>query len=360
MILKNKKLLIITSLLTLLPIPLGLLLWNRFPETMAIHFGITGQADSYASPSYAVFMPPLTMLGVQWLCILATTFDKSNKSRNQKIQKLVLWIIPMLSILISCSIYALALGWEFSPIVWTMLPMGILFAAIGNYMPKTRMNSTIGIKVWWTYTSEENWNATHRFAGKVWVIGGILIALCSLLPYKWAVAVMLPMFLVLPLLPILYSRQYYKKELAAGKELSTPKKNTSKKARLFSTVMLILLTVFVCVMMFTGSIRYDFQEDYLFVDTNLYSDYIVHYDTIDAVQFREGNVPGLRVGGFGSLRLLMGWYENEEFGTYIRYTYYKPEACVLLIKGDHTIVLSGENREETQQLYQQLCRRTGK
>ena len=36
MILKNKKLLIITSLLTLLPIPVGLLLWDRFPEQMAM------------------------------------------------------------------------------------------------------------------------------------------------------------------------------------------------------------------------------------------------------------------------------------------------------------------------------------
>ena len=51
MILKNKKLLVITSLLTLLPIPVGLLLWNRFPETIAIHFGITGNADGFAGPA---------------------------------------------------------------------------------------------------------------------------------------------------------------------------------------------------------------------------------------------------------------------------------------------------------------------
>ena len=59
MILKNKKLLIITSLLTLLPIPVGLLLWNRFPETMAIHWGFSGEADSFASIPTAVFLPPL-------------------------------------------------------------------------------------------------------------------------------------------------------------------------------------------------------------------------------------------------------------------------------------------------------------
>ena len=54
MILKNKKLLILTSLLTLLPIPVGPLLWDKFPETMAIHFGLTGQADGYASSSFAI------------------------------------------------------------------------------------------------------------------------------------------------------------------------------------------------------------------------------------------------------------------------------------------------------------------
>ena len=58
---KNKKLIIITSLLTLLPIPVGLLLWNKFPETMAIHWGITGQADGFASVPTAVFLMPLIM-----------------------------------------------------------------------------------------------------------------------------------------------------------------------------------------------------------------------------------------------------------------------------------------------------------
>ena len=41
-------------------------------------------------------------------------------------------------------------------------------------------------------------------------------------------------------------------------------------------------------------------------------------------ELREGNVDGTRIGGFGSFRLLLGFFENEEFGTYTRYTYYKP------------------------------------
>ena len=359
MILKNKKLLILTSALTLLPIPVGLLLWNQFPETMAVHFGLTGSADGYASTSCAIFVPPLILLAVHWLCIWGTALDKGNKNRNQKMQTIVLWVLPLIGNLSSCGIYALALGWNFSPVAWTMIPMGILFAIIGNYLPKTRMNSTMGIKIYWTYTSEENWNATHRFAGKVWMIGGIVIALCALLPHLWAVSIMMAVFLVLVLLPIIYSWRYYRKELAEGKELNTHWKAMSKKTRTITVAALVLLTIFMCVVMFYGDIHFVYSENSLLIDTNMYTDYTIRYEKIDSVEFREGNVPGLRVGGYGSFRLLMGFFENEEFGTYTRYTYYKPEACVVITSGEKKVVLSGKTYEETESLYQNLLVLTG-
>ena len=354
MILKNKKLLVITSLLTLLPIPVGLLLWNHFPETMAIHFGITGQADGFASIPFAVFVPPLCLLVGHWICCLATALDKGNKNRNQKMQAIVLWIIPVLSNLSCCGIYALALGWEFSPIAWTMIPMGLFFAIIGNYMPKTRTNSTIGIKIYWTYTSEENWNATHRFAGKIWVIGGIIIAFCALLPYLWAVGVMFAAIAVLVVLPMVYSWRYYKKELAEGKELDRSFLPKDKKARKFSVIALVILAVFIAFVLFFGDIQYTFQEDSLLVESNMYTDYTLHYDSIESLEYREENVPGLRVGGYGSFRLLMGYFENEEFGTYTRYTYYQPDSCIVVHTTHGTLVLSGKDAKETEEIYLSL------
>ncbi len=354
MLKQHKKTIILTSLLTLLPIPVGLLLWNRFPETMAIHWGITGEADGYASPGFAVFGLPLIMLAVQWLCIFFTDRDKGNQGRNQKMLRLVLWIIPIISNLSLLGLYAFALDVEFSPVVWTVVPMGLLFAVIGNYLPKTRMNSTMGIKVPWAYSSEANWNATHRFAGKVWVIGGLLVALCGLLPHVWAISCMIFLMVVLCVLPIVYSYRFYKKEKAEGKVQSTGYSATDKKILKGSGIFLVVLTIFIVFVLFYGDITYSFQEDYLLIDTNMYSDYIVYYDTIDHVEFREGNVPGLRVGGYGSFRLLMGFFENEEFGTYTRYTYYKPDACVVLTKGEKKIVLSGKTYAETEKLYQDL------
>lgn len=355
MILKNKKLLIITSLLTLLPIPVGLLLWNQFPETMAIHFGMTGQADGYASPSMAVFVLPLIMLALQWVCILGTALDKRNKNRNQKIQNLLLWIIPLIGNLSIFGIYALSLELEFSPVAWTMIFIGLTFAALGNYMPKTRMNATIGIKIYWTYTSEENWNATHRLAGKLWVAGGILIALCFWLPNLWAMIVMFSILAIITTLPMIYSWRYYKKELADDKALKNPRVTVDKKVRKASLIALVLTFVLVAVVMFCGDIDFVYSENRLFVDANMYSDYTLRYDDMETVEFREGNVPGLRVGGFGSFRLLMGFFENDEFGTYTRYTYFKPDACVVITTtGGKTVVLSGKTYEETEKLYQNL------
>ena len=120
----------------------------------------------------------------------------------------------------------------------------------------------------------------------------------------------------------------------------------------------ILLLIFVGIVLFYGEIDYVFYDDYLIADSNMYSDNILYYDTIQTVEFREGNIPGLRVGGYGSFRLLMGFFENEEFGTYIRYTYYKPEACVVVHLQNKVLVLSGETSAETQAIYQELLERT--
>ena len=354
MILKNKKLLILTSLLTLLPIPVGFLLWNRFPETIAIHFGFTDQPDGYGSALFGIVGLPLIMLATHWFCIFFTALDKGNKNRNQKIQSIVLWTVPLICNVSCCGIYALALGAEFSPVLWTMVPMGLLFVVIGNYMPKTKMNSTIGVKVPLTYTSDENWAATHRFAGKTWVIAGILMMLSGFLPNGWAVTVMIVMIIVMCSLPVIYSWQFYKQEKAAGKVEKAGYSAVDKKVLKFSGVFLVFLAIFVCYVLFFGDIQYVFNQDHLLVDTNMYTDYILRYDTIEDIEYREGNVPGLRVGGFGSFKLLMGFFENEEFGTYTRYTYYKPEACVVLTVREKAVVLSAETAEETEALYQML------
>lgn len=62
MIKQHKKTLILTSVITLLPIFIGLLLWRQLPASVAIHFGVDNQPDGYCSKAFAVFGLPVMML----------------------------------------------------------------------------------------------------------------------------------------------------------------------------------------------------------------------------------------------------------------------------------------------------------
>ncbi|MDK6729488.1 SdpI family protein, partial [Aerococcus urinae] len=82
--------------------------------------------------------------------------------------------------------------------------LGVLFIAIGNYMPKTRRNYTVGIRLPWTLDNDDNWIKTHRLAGKIWVIGGLIIFFNSFV--QIAVTFVLVFTLIIMIVvPMIYS-----------------------------------------------------------------------------------------------------------------------------------------------------------
>ena len=208
MIKKNLKVLIITSIIILLPMLVGLILWNQLPDKIPFHWNAAGEVDGWASRPVAVFVPSAAMLALQWLCLLVTSTDPKKQNHPEKVVHLVLWLIPIITVFISALMYVSALG--VSVRVETLMPilLGLLFVAIGNYMPKCKQNYTIGIKIPWTLASEENWNRTHRLSGWVWVGGGIVMMLSGFFGIFWLTLVpAIIMFLV----PLTYSYILHRK-----------------------------------------------------------------------------------------------------------------------------------------------------
>ena len=118
--------------------------------------------------------------------------------------------------------------------------------------------------------------------------------------------------------------------------------------------------MFAAVMLFTGSVKYQFLDSVLRVDVTYYGSTDIPYGEITDVELRDENVGGSRTWGLDSFRLLAGLFENDEFGSYTRMTYYDPHSAVVLktTKGT-TYVLSGKDYMETQALYQQIRAHTG-
>ena len=84
-----------------------------------------------------------------------------------------------------------------------------MFLVIGNYLPKVKQNWYLGIKLPWTYADEENWNKTHRLAGKLWFVGGLLFILNFFLQIR---GIELWLMIVLVLIPVIYSYLYSRKK----------------------------------------------------------------------------------------------------------------------------------------------------
>ena len=183
--------LIFTSIIILIPILVGLALWDRLPEQVPVHWDINGAVDGYATKVQAVLAMPLLLVVFQWICAIGTSLDPKKKNINDKMFTLVLWIIPVISLVCNSMVYATALGRQVNVNVIMPLFMGVLFIIIGNYLPKCKQSYTMGIKLPWTLEDEENWNKTHRFAGFIWVVGGVIIMLSAVIGAFWIFFILL-------------------------------------------------------------------------------------------------------------------------------------------------------------------------
>ena len=176
-----KKIIIITTLITILPLFVGLILWNRLPDTVATHWDFNGEANGWSSKAFAVLGLPCLLTVIHLFTVGVTLNDPKKKNIHRKMLTLVFWIIPVVSLIVNGMVFLTALQIEVNVSIAVSALVGIIFIIIGNYLPKLQQNYTAGIKLPWTLNSTENWNRTHRLGGKTFIISGILLILCGFL-----------------------------------------------------------------------------------------------------------------------------------------------------------------------------------
>lgn len=171
---------IITLVVLLIPMLVGMILWNKFPNEIATHWGADGNPDGYSSRMVAVFGMPTFILVVHLLVSLATAIKDTN-AISDKLFRLLLWICPVMSIMVATLTYVTALGYEVNVPVMALMLMGIIYIVIGNYLPKARQNHFFGMRVKWTLESKKNWEHTNRFSAKIMVALGLVYIICAVL-----------------------------------------------------------------------------------------------------------------------------------------------------------------------------------
>ena len=348
MIKENKLKYAISSILIILPFIVSMFIKNSIENMMK-------------GAWYFTWIMSLVFLALHTGLLIITRYVDPIK-QNAKVENLIFFMLPAISCYVGAIFIAIMLGVEMNISLVIGIVMGIGFIVMGNYMPKAKRNRTFGMKIKWTLANDDNWAATHRLSGKLMVISGIICFAISLLPMIAFFIAFTVLLAVIVIVPIVYSYCFYRNQIKTGAATEEDYKNgikLSKKAGASLIAIIAVSLVIVILMTFTGGLEFKLGDEALTVKPTLGGGIELNYSELkDAkIEYRDSKVPGTRVMGYGSAKLLYGQFRNDEFGNYTRYTYTGSESSIIIRTGDSIIVLSDETAEETLAIYTELMAR---
>lgn len=297
------------------------------------------------------------LLATHWLVLFFVLRDPANAEQHPRVLVLVFWAVPVVSLVSSSLRHMMQVGVESYTLIMTVLTLsfGLLFLICGNFFPKIRQNSTIGIRVKWALENEENWNATHRFGGKVWVSGGLLCMICAFFVESNVTLVLfIIVVLAMAFSPIWYSYHYYCKQLAAGTAAPIPVSGKSVAVVIFAVAATLAFCGWT---LFCGDLTITCSDEALEITTSKWKDLAVPYDDISNITYYAQEPPAdgdVRTYGFGNLRYALGSFKNDRYGKYTRYTHTDCDVCITMDVNGQTLVINAEDPSATKELYNQL------
>ena len=213
---ESAKNLILALLLIAAPFAYAAYVYPSLPDTIPTHFNIKGEADAYGGKD-SIFLGPGIMAIVGLFVFILISNIKSFDPKRYKAEddglykKFALFTVAFLSlisfiIIFSASNHSIAIGKLLLP------ALGLFFAGFGWYMPKIHQNYFAGFKLPWTLENEDNWNETHKLAGKIWMYGGLAQAIAALLlPNMAGFIVFFSITFIMIIIPTVFSYRMFKR-----------------------------------------------------------------------------------------------------------------------------------------------------
>jgi len=204
----------IPLLLIILTISVSIFFYNNLPERIATHWNFAGEVDGYGSGRAQAIFFPLLIIGIYLLFSFIPYLDPKRERYAQfsQVYSIFKSIILALMVVIYLIVGLNGLGYNLPVGVIIPALIGLAFIILGNYFGKIKMNWFMGIRTPWTLSSEEVWNKTHRFGGKMFILAGFLMIAEIFLPLSWKLPVFITMIIVLLFGTIGYSYVAYLKE----------------------------------------------------------------------------------------------------------------------------------------------------
>jgi uncharacterized membrane protein len=212
----NKKMVLFYVLLLIgIPFIYAAYLYPSLPEIIPTHFNIKGEADGFGGKGSIYLGPSIMGMASLFTYFFLTYIKKIDPKRAEQMedglfQKFGFFTVLFLTALSMVILYTTThQGISIEKLLFPM--MGLAFAGMGLYMPKIKQNYFAGFKLPWTLDNEDNWNATHKIAGKVWLYGGVIQFFAGLVFSSVASFVIFFIaMVVMVLVPTIYSYRMFK------------------------------------------------------------------------------------------------------------------------------------------------------
>lgn len=185
----------------------ALMNYGKLPQELPAQFGITGKVNRYWDKN--IVIPLLGILGIALPLLMQFTRSIDPKRENYKkfenayaMSRLAMGVLFNLMLVLTV---AYGLGKDINVGKIAIGAVGVMFLALGNYMPQVKDNYLFGVRTAWTLASPEVWRKTHRLSGGMWMLGGLLILAGAFLSGVWSQVLIISALVLAIVVPILYS-----------------------------------------------------------------------------------------------------------------------------------------------------------
>ncbi len=198
-----------------MPLLYLLLIWNSLPPTVAVHFGLDGRPDGFASKQAFALGLFLFSVLIYLLLRALPAIDPKKKLVSASYARIRFTVTLFMAGLAGVVLYIAQFG-KTGPVVADLILSAVflLLAAMGNVMLTVPQNYFVGIRTPWALSSRSNWRKTHRLAGKLWVGGGLAAFVINLfLPATAKLFLVILVVVVLAVVPYVYSYRLFRRGL---------------------------------------------------------------------------------------------------------------------------------------------------
>ncbi len=226
-----KKIMWVISILSLILTAVAL---QFMPDTVPMHYNFAGEIDRWGSKNENLIFPVIILILSVFCHFLISYYEKkagkiSNEKEsaealsNAKVMKIVgvlmTSIFTIIQGFILYSAYVEANAEATNAYIdiekVSCILLGVMLIILGNFMPKTKKNQTIGVRISWSMYNDTTWMKSNRFGAFAMIIAGILTIVTAIFVKSIASVIMLLVYLLAATaITLIYSHRIYKIELS--------------------------------------------------------------------------------------------------------------------------------------------------